>query len=202
MESEAERGVIRPNEPAHQAHDIPIDHDDELARANSTTTIENIALESDVREINTTATTGVVTRSPGSVDQAHEPQISIHPTYLLRHHASSNVEIELNVRDVNLMAGTSREQLKCTHPGCSRTFKTRSGLTNHQNNTHKPSDIKCDHCRDKFATDAKLDMHMIKEHPAKCDYICERKCNQGFMEKSKFRAHQRKHDEIENTINA
>ena len=59
----------------------------------------------------------------------------------------------------------STDRMKCTHPGCKRTFKHRQNFLEHVNYGHrKTQDVQCTICKKMFQTPSSMRAHRIHRH--------------------------------------
>ncbi len=67
------------------------------------------------------------------------------------------------------MEGRERMLWGCNHPGCGKTFTTRSAAYRHKKSTHKCRRLTCPDCAKTYAQKDSLKRHRLARHPAPRD---------------------------------
>ena len=203
MDIEPERVESGPNEP-HQAKETTIRQADKLTRAGSTTS-ENVALESDDGDMNTTAMTSEPREMPVQTQQTQIDQVDA-----LTHQVGPSITDKdvsnSTIGDVNPSLGSGivtipNEQVTIVQQAAEPMHDTNGDVTRNAGSTvnlqlnsgfvarSNDEQVKCEFkgCSKTFKNKLSLRLHM-KIHDPK-DIKCKYNCNECFKTETQLQTH-------------
>lgn len=104
------------------------------------------------------------------------------------YHASDHNQLQLHIRDHNLIPKNNVSQFKCSY--CDKSFRTRENTAQHERAHTGERPFECELCGKRFNHSSYINIHM-RTHTGEKPYQCE-ECDSAFISQSKLTSHVRK----------